>query len=102
VTDAPLDALCGVGVKEQYEAIGRLATRVSWTTACGLPATNDSDLVAHFIAHVEDKARAAQFQLFFNQSNENKGPDDPADCQNLREKIESHARDARKTLAQAK
>lgn len=102
VKDAPLSALCGTGVKEQYEAIGWLATRVSWTTACGLPATNDSNLVAHFIANVKDKDRAAQFQHFFDQSNDNKGPDDPADCLNLREKIESHARDARKTLAQTK
>lgn len=101
VTDAPLSALCGTGVKEQYEAIGRLVTRVSWTIACGLPANNDSDLVAHFIAHMKDKDRAAQFQQLFDQNNDSKGPDDPADCQNLREKIESHARDARKTLLQA-
>ena len=97
--DAPLSALCGTGAKKQYDAILSLATRVGWTTGCHLPATKDRELVERFASLQNSQKRAQLIQAFdqMEKSSES-GPDDPADCQNLRSRIEAKATDARKVL----
>jgi len=97
--DAPLSALCSAGAKEQYDAILNLATRVGWTTGCHLPATKDRELAETFASRQNQHKREQLMQAFdqMEKSSES-GPDDPADCQNLRSRIEQKARDARKVL----
>jgi hypothetical protein len=96
--DAPVSALCGeVGV--QYDAVEKLAARVSWTRNCHAPATQDEQLVHQFIGQVPDKERAAEYEKAYTQlALDPSGPDDPRDCDRLAPRIEREAKEARQVL----
>lgn len=98
--DAPLSALCGTGAEEQYDAVLHLATRVGWSVGCHLPPTKDRGLVEKF-ANSQKRQKRDQLVQTFDQMEKasESGPDDPADCQNLKAHIEEEARDARKVLS---
>ncbi|PZR07822.1 MAG: hypothetical protein DI532_23015 [Azospirillum brasilense] len=98
VEGAPLSALCGVGVKETYEAVLKVAGRTSTASACGWPPTEDVANFERFLATVADLPRREQYRQAFAQMNTGRGPDDRADCTRLRERLEANARQARDRL----
>ncbi len=100
---APIEALCGKGVAQNYAAVLALATRIGWTKGCGLPATNDRHIFEHFMGTraagpVRDQYQAAFDKMLATASD---GPDDHADCKALASKIEFAAEGARATLIAA-
>lgn len=97
---APLDALCGEGVEESYDAILKIAGRSGMAITCHWPVDDGKAVVAKFLASLKDVKRREQFQNAFDKhyATVHDGPDDPKDCRRLRRKIEDDARRARKVL----
>lgn len=98
--DAPLDALCGVGVREGYNAVLTLGIRTGRAEFCGWQKTGDESATRAYIAGISHEGRRAQFLSGFEMMLENgrKGPDVPADCDRMKDKIDANAAQARKTL----
>lgn len=98
---APLDALCGNGVKEAYQAILSVAGRAGMAQACKWPKSNAASVAAAHIANISDPQRQAFTQKAYDgmYASSLKGPDNPADCKRLRPKIEEKAQHAEKVLA---
>lgn len=97
---APLDALCGVGIREANSAILKIAGRTGMAEACLWPLGNGPDVAASYIASISDPGRREQFQSNYNRSysSSRTGPDNREDCKNLRPKIEEATKLAIKTL----
>lgn len=95
---APLDALCGPGVREAFGAVLSLAGRTSTAAACGWPQTDDAARFAAYLLTVEDPGRREQYRRAFDDRNTRGGPDDRADCIRLRERLEERASAARTVL----
>jgi hypothetical protein len=76
-----------------------LAARVGWTVGCQLPATKDRELVEKFASRQNPQKRE-QLRQAFNQMERltESGPDDPADCKNLRARFKERTLRARKLL----
>jgi hypothetical protein len=102
VEDAPLSALCGKGVKEQYDAILSLASRDAWVIGCGLPKSDGRTVVQRFAETLTPAKRDQVLHDFDNMYSEStSGPDNPSDCQTLRPHIEKEAQAARNLLVSA-
>ncbi|WP_454714296.1 hypothetical protein [Caulobacter segnis] len=101
--DAPFSALCGAELQAQHDAMLSLASRVGWTTGCGLPQTDDLALVEQFLALPSQAARRDNFRKAYDDMYEpsKDGPDDPANCVTLRPQVEADAREARAVLRKA-
>jgi len=98
--DAPSSALCGQGARPEYRAILDLATRTGWTLGCGLPATDNDTVLEKYLRGVSSVKRAELAAAYDQMKREtSKGPDDPANCANLRARIEADGRAARDLLA---
>lgn len=92
--DAPFSALCG-DVREKYDAVEKLALRVSWTMSCHSPVTEDEKLVDDFATRLSDKEQAADYlKEFAVYAGASVGPDHCADLP----QIERDARHARQVL----
>ena len=102
VEAAPLSALCGEGVNEQYGAVLALAARDGWVKGCGLRPFGGRAIVRRFTEEL-DIARRNQltndFERHFDASTT--GPDSPSDCKRLKPKIEQSAERARAILEAA-
>lgn len=98
---APLDALCGNGVKEAYQAILSMAARAGMAQACKWPTSNAASVAAAHIANISDPRRQAFTQKAYDgmYASSLKGPNDPADCKRLRPKMEEKAKQAQTVLA---
>jgi hypothetical protein len=100
--DAPLSALCGTGAKDQYDAVLHLATRDAWVQGCGLRAVDGKAVVTRFAGQFDPTKRDQLMQAYDKMYAESlSGPDDRADCANLRGRIEANAISARGTLVGA-
>jgi hypothetical protein len=98
--DAPLSALCGEGAKEEFDAVLHLASRDGWTTGCGLPATDNRALLDKYIATLSPPKRDSLIKAYQDMlQNSQSGPDDHADCQNLRPRIEGWQKSSRAFLS---
>ena len=97
---APASALCGPGVKEAYGAVIALGTRLGMAGPCKWPnpPTSDATLVSQYIARQNDPEKRAQLQKAYDMFSVSKGPEDLGKCRSLRNKIESEAAAARRTL----
>jgi hypothetical protein len=99
---APLSALCGEGAEEQYQAVLQVATRDGWVKACQLPRFGGRKLVEEYAATVPPARRQQMLGAYEEMlSSSTDGPDDPADCQNLRANIEQKADEAKAVLQAA-
>jgi hypothetical protein len=99
---APRSALCGEGVREQFEAVLRLAARDGWVQGCALPPFGGRAIVERFAAGLEATQRnqvLADYEQHYASSTN--GPDLPSDCQALRPRIERDAERAKATLEAA-
>lgn len=97
---APLDALCGLGIREAYRAILKIAGRTGTAEACLWPTGNGPAVAASYIASISDAGRREQFQRSYDRSysSSRTGPDNREDCKRLRPKIEEATKLAIKTL----
>lgn len=97
---APLSALCGAGVAESYEALLVVAGWVGMAESCGWPPGDGKAAVAKFLTSMTDVDRRQMFKEGYDQlyGATRDGPDDEADCQRLRRKIEDRSRRARTVL----
>lgn len=99
---APLSALCGERIGEEYGAILGLATRDGWVKGCGLSPFGGKELVERYVATLQTERRAqmlsAYQEMFASAQN---GPDNPSDCQALRSKIEQRGRHSKKVIESA-
>lgn len=100
VDGAPLEALCGPGIKEAFSAILSLAGRAGMAEACGWPKNADEKATLAYIEDIKDVGRQHQFREAFTKMHQSskKGPDTRSDCSKLRPKIEESAKSARATL----
>jgi hypothetical protein len=99
VEGAPLSALCGEGVREEYSAVLALAARDGWVKGCGLPAVDGRKVVDRFVADLStDRRRQLVEDYEKHLRSSERGPDSRSDCQKLRNRIETEARDARRML----
>jgi hypothetical protein len=98
---APLSALCGDGVSEQYDAVLALAARDGWVKGCGLSEVNGRAVLDRFVAKLPAE-RGRQFVEAYEQNllSSQDGPDTKSDCEALRSRIDLGAREARKTLSE--
>lgn len=102
-TDAPLDALCGPGVRDEYDAVGAIASRDGWVIGCGLPDFKGKAVVDAFVATFKDDGRRKQFLDEYDEiyNSAVKGPDDPQACNTLRSRIVGKANAAKALLIKA-
>jgi hypothetical protein len=101
VEGAPLGALCGEGVKEDYSAVGTLASMAGIQKACRWPANNDVELLRKYLDTVSPPERQAQSRELFNllYGNGFKSPDNIGECDSIRAKNEADVLAARKRLS---
>ncbi len=93
---APQSALCGENTREEYSAVLRLATRDGWVEGCGLPPFGGRKLVERYAAKLPEVRRSqilSDYQQMFTSSTS--GPDNPSDCEALKQNIERRAKESK-------
>ncbi len=103
-TGAPLEALCGAGIREAYGAVLAIGGRTGMAEACHWPSSDGPAVAATYMASISDVKRREQFQRGYDQqySGARRGPDNPDDCRRLRPKIEEKTKQARSMLKLAR
>lgn len=98
VEGAPLGALCGPGVRENYDAVLSLAGRAGQKKVCRWDHTDDADLTRSFIASVKDKSRQSQYQEALNilYQNGDGSIDNVSECAAVKQRTQADVDAARK------
>ena len=98
---APLEALCGEGVREAFNAVSALAERAGMQKACRWPPTSDDAKIAReYIARMTDRRRQEQFRSVFEElyNGGNRRPDNLNECGAVRKRTEQGVLTGRKLL----
>ena len=98
IKDAPLSALCGEGVRENYSAALALGGYISTASSCGWPQTKDEVYFTDYLKKLENSERKNQYKEAFDKMLKGNGPDDRANCTNLRARMEERVKEARQVL----